>query len=65
MFESNMDTKLRIFTPILWTLMGFALSIIAVFAPVTDRSKDAATQTASLLYAAAFGMANPERNEKD
>lgn len=45
--------------------MGFALSIIAVFAPVTDRSKDAATQTASLLYAAAFGMANPDRTEKD
>lgn len=65
MFDSIMETKLRNFTPIIWTLMGFALSIIAVFAPVNDRSKDAATQTASLLYAAAFGMANPGKNEKD
>lgn len=58
-----MDTKLRHFTPVIWTLMGFVLSIAAVFAPVSDRSKDAATQTASLLYAAAFGMANPGKSQ--
>jgi hypothetical protein len=60
-----MKDYLRYSTPLIWTLMGFALSVIAVFAPVSDRSKDLAAQSASLLYAAAFGMAHPGKNDKD
>jgi hypothetical protein len=65
MLDSNMKENIRNFTPMVWTLMGFVLSIAAIFAPVSDRSKDIAAQTASLLYAAAFGMANPGKVEKD